>query len=955
MLPGGMAIALSATMPKDMAGRGTMTARRGMLAHLLVDLLVALGCVACGRSLPDGDEVSSRRAAVTLVDQGSVLSADTLRTGWYSDQPLLDPITVSSPYFGQIFDAPVDGEIYAQPLYVNGAVLVATETNHVYALDAATGGPLWTRQLAPPWNAADLNCSNLVPTVGVTGTPAIDATTQTAYLLSKTYASGGSGAAAWYAHALDLATGDERAGFPVEIAGAASNDPDQVFNPTQQLQRPGLLLMNGVVYAAFGGHCDLPPYAGWVVGISAKGVITTLWTSEAGAARTDGGGIWMSGGGLVSDRAGDLLFATSNDGSQSTTPVAGHQPPETLGEAIVRLSVRADGSLAPVDFFSPAELPALNQDDADLGSGAPIALPAPFGTASHPNLMALAGKEGYLYLLDRDDLGGYLQGAAGADRVLQRLGPDGGVWSRPGVWPGDGGYVYVPVVSGCSSPTDAAGCLRAYQYGVSGDDTPTLSLSAVSTTSFGYGSSAVVVTSDGTRSGSALLWTIWSAGPGSTASQLRAYDAVPDGAALKLRYLAGVGVGGRFTAPAVGAGRVYVGTGDGHLLGFGVTGTPALRAEGVAFAPTVVGDVLVSDVHVIASGRVEIASLGTTGDFALADAAPSVPFTAMAGDTVVIPIAFRPTAEGADVGALQVTTDHGTFTIPLAGVGQSPVPRLAPAPAVVSFAPLEIGGVATSTVEVTNVSEAPMTISSTTPPRPPFSIDGLPAVGAVMGPGASFTATITFAPTSVGSSSGTFSVAASGAVVAVAVGGSAVAGGKLRVAPEILDLGAMRVGDVATSVFQLTNVGDVPLVIEKSQPPASPAFVSQTALPEGTILAPGASREQLVRVSPTAVGPVTDVWRLNADDGQGLRDISFTVLGLEAPPAPPPETVAQMMSVPVGPTGLASNNPSALNRGGNGEVVGHACSAAGDVGSSGLLGLGLIASALALVRRRARR
>ena len=476
-----------------------------------IDLLFAMCAVACARAATGPVVVTTSRAA-TVVDGESVMAADALRTGWYSNQPLLDPTTVSSPYFGQLFDAAVDGAIYAQPLYANGVLLVATETNHVYALDPATGAPQWTLALGTPWNAADLSCADLQPTIGVSGTPAIDVGSGTAYLLSKTYAVGASGVARWLAHALDLATGAERPGFPVEIAGAAANEPDVIFNPTHQAQRPGLLLMDGVVYAAFGAHCDERPYAGWVVGISTRGALTTMWTTESGPSHTDGGGIWQSGGGLVSDGDGQILFATGNDWVSETPPTPGHAPPGTLGESIVRLTVQADGSLAATDFFTPSELVALNQSDVDLGSGAPVGLPAGFGTAAHPNLLAHVGKSGYLYLLDRDDLGGYKQAAGGGDQVLQRLGPNGGVWSKPSVWPGDGGYVYVPVVNGCAGAADPVGCLRAYQYTVSGDGTPSLSLAAASTSTFGYGSSAVVVTSDGTRSGSALLWTLGSSG-----------------------------------------------------------------------------------------------------------------------------------------------------------------------------------------------------------------------------------------------------------------------------------------------------------------------------------------------------------------------------------------------------------------------------------------------------------
>ncbi|HTA19418.1 MAG TPA: PQQ-binding-like beta-propeller repeat protein, partial [Polyangia bacterium] len=631
-----------------------------------------MGAAACARGAGGPDPIGVTTRAVTVVSAESVMAADALRTGWYSNQPALDPTTVSSPYFGQLFDTTLDGSIYAQPLFANGVLFVATENNNLYALDPATGATLWSRTLAVPWNAADLNCADLQPTIGVTGTPAIDAATGTAYLFSKTYANGANGAALWLAHAVDLATGAERAGFPVTIAGTAANDPTVTFDPTHQAQRPGLLLMNGVVYAAFGAHCDEWPYAGWIVGVSTSGALTTMWTAEAGANRTNGAGIWQSGGGLVSDGDGQILFATGNDWVNATAPVAGKTPPGTLGEAVVRVSVQADGSLAATDFFSPTESVALNVSDIDLGSGAPVGLPVGFGTDAHPNLLAQVGKEGYLYLLDRDDLGGFKQGASGADQVLQRLGPYGGVWSKPSVWPGDGGYVYVPVVDGCADSADPAGCLRAYQYGVAGDGTtPMLSLAATSTSSFLYGSSAVVVTSDGTRSGSALLWSVWSSGWYGAASQLRAYDAVPTGGTLALRYLAPIGTSAKFTAPAVGDGRIYVGTRDGHVVGFGVTSAPPLRAEGLAFPPTPVGEQTISAVQVTVSSAVAVAALGVVGDFSLTDTAPSPPFAASAGSTFSVPIAFHPTTEGPSTGTLEITTDGGTFPIPLTGVGQS--------------------------------------------------------------------------------------------------------------------------------------------------------------------------------------------------------------------------------------------------------------------------------------------
>ncbi|HEX4403781.1 MAG TPA: choice-of-anchor D domain-containing protein [Polyangia bacterium] len=870
-----------------------------------------MGAAACVRGANGADPIDVTTRAATVASTESVMSADTLRTGWYSNQPLLDPTTVSSPYFGQLFDTTLDGSIYAQPLFSNGVLFVATENNNLYALDPVTGATSWSRDLGTPWNAADLNCADLQPTIGVTGTPAIDATTGTAYLFSKTYASGASGTALWLAHAVDLATGAERAGFPVAIAGTAANDPTVTFDPTHQAQRPGLLLMNGVVYAGFGAHCDEWPYAGWIVGVSTSGAITTMWTTEAGASRTNGGGIWQSGGGLMSDGDGQILFATGNDWVNATTPIAGKTPPGTLGEAVVRVAVQADGSLAATDFFSPTESVALNVSDVDLGSGAPVGLPAGLGTDAHPNLLAQVGKEGYLYLLDRDDLGGFQQGASGTDQVLQRLGPYGGVWSKPSVWPGDGGYVYVPVIDGCADSADPAGCLRAYQYGVGVDGaTPAFSLAATTTTSFGYGSSAVVVTSDGTRSGSALLWSVWSSGWDGTASQLRAYDAAPTGGALTLRYLAGIGTAAKFTAPAVGDGRIYVGTRDGHVVGFGLTSAPPLRAEGLAFPPTLVGEQTISAVQVTVSAAVNVAALGVVGDFSLTDAAPAPPFVASAGATFSLPIAFHPTTEGPVSGALEITTDGGTFAIPLTGVGQATTPTFAVTPTIVTFAPSVIGTTAAQTVTVTNVSATPLVITGLATPDAPFVMTGLPAIGTTVPAGGAVTATITFTPTAIGSSSGFFSLSAGSAVAAVAIAGSALGGGKLRIAPTGFDLGEMYLGAAQTTVVQLANDGDVAVVIEKSKPPTSPSFVVQSPLDEGTIIGPGMSVEQLIRVSPAALGVNTDVWQLNADDGQGLRVVTMTVTGIARPVAPADPTVADTDPDAGTEAGVASNPAS---------------------------------------------
>src|SRR6266851_4883822 len=209
-------------------------------------------------------------SAGPALGEGITNAGDDLRDGWYPEQSSLTPQLVSGGTFGQLWSTTVDGQVYAQPLIANGTLLVATENNKVYGLDPATGSLRWSAplNLGTPWNPQDIFCGDLTPSIGVTSTPVIDPTTNTAYLTHKTYASGTSGEARWYMDAIDITNGTEKAGFPVQLSGAAQNHPSMTFGPTTQMQRPGLLLLNGAVYAAFGSHCDHTPWQGWIFGVS---------------------------------------------------------------------------------------------------------------------------------------------------------------------------------------------------------------------------------------------------------------------------------------------------------------------------------------------------------------------------------------------------------------------------------------------------------------------------------------------------------------------------------------------------------------------------------------------------------------------------------------------------------------------------------------------------------------
>lgn len=484
-------------------------------------------------------------------------SAENLRTGWYPDQTLLTPQLLEDGDFGRNFDTPVRGDVYAQPLVDGNVLFVATEDNWIYGIDRQSGAILWQRRVGIPWNPEALVCDDIWPSVGVTGTPVIDPATDTAYFFSKTYESGDEGPATWKMHAVEVASGVEKPGFPVEIAGEAQNLPGVAFDATRQLQRPGLLLMNGVVYAAFGSHCDRTPYQGWVVGVSTSGAttgqITAMW-----AAASEGAAIWQSGGGLTSDGEGQVLFATGN--SFGPAPAPTDTPPEDLGESVVRLEAQSGGELKATDFFSPFDREYMDEHDYDLGSGAPLALPYPyFGTEAIHHLLLEVGKQGIVYLLNRDDLGGLGQGAEEKNDDLQEIPGTHGLWGSMALWPGDGGYVYIP----------GRNSLETLKYHTGPGGEPLLSLVGAAE-HLESGSGSPIVTSNGTETGSAIVWISRCANPPECeGSTLDAYDAIPANGKSQLLWSAEIGIAGRFSHPDASDGRIYVGTNDGHVLAFG--------------------------------------------------------------------------------------------------------------------------------------------------------------------------------------------------------------------------------------------------------------------------------------------------------------------------------------------------------------------------------------------------
>ncbi len=822
--------------------------------------------------------VVSLGLSVPALGAGVTNAGDDGRTGWYPNETSLTPALVQGGTFGQEWSASVNGQVYAQPLLENGTLLVATETNHVYGLDPASGTAKWSASLGTPWNPADIGCGDLTPSIGVTSTPVIDTTTNTAYLTHKTYLSGTSGPAAWYMDALDMTNGQERPGFPVLLSGTAQNAPNRSFYATNQLQRPGLLLLNGVIYAAFGSHCDHAPWQGWIFGVSTAGTVTARWIDNT---TVDGGGIWQSGAGLTSDGPATILLSTGNGGAPST-PAAGNNIPANLGESIVRLNVQPNGTLQAVDFFAPYNATTLDSYDADFASGGVTSLPDQyFGTSSLPHLAVVVGKEGYVYLLNRDSLGGIAQGPNGSDNVIQRIGPRGGVWSRPAVWPGDGGYVYIPTSSG----SNGGGHLDVYKYGLSGGGQPSLSLAGSSTDVFGWGSGAPVITSNGTASGSALVWIIWSANRAGSGGQLRAYLPVPVNGAPVLVYSAPIGTASNYSVPGVGAGRIYVGTRDSKVLAFGSPVTPVLTGAAVNFSTTTIGSSGQSTLTLTANKSITLTALtSNSSQFQVGTPSQALPASIGAGESITFPITFAPTQTGVVAAQLTAATSAGNISFAASGTGQAAAPQLAVSPPIVAFGGTAVNGHVSGTATFSNVGAAPLTINKVDLPAAPFSATGTPSVGDQIAPGSSVTVTVNFDPTQLGTFNDSIGLETTGGNGQVGLAGTAGSSGSLQITSPS-DFGSVPVGSTVTRTFTVTNNGGTAVTILKSKPPTGGAFAATTGIPEGTTIAPGGSVTAAVAFTPTGPGYSSASWQLNGDDTTGLHQIVFSGTGTIPAPA----------------------------------------------------------------------
>jgi hypothetical protein len=515
------------------------------------------------------DVFQTSSAQIYVTDLGGVFTYhnDLARDGANTQEYALSAMTLNTSSFGKLFSCPVDGAIYAQPLWIanltiNGAahnvVFVATQHDSLYAFDADASpcAQLWAVSLVDtahggtgnetsvPYTMLGLGNGDIMPEVGVTGTPVIDPSTNTLYVVSKSV---DPTVPAVYQrlHAIDITTGNENFGGPASIngaitfAGTGDGGSTVAFNAQQENQRAGLALVNGVVYVAWASHEDALPYYGWTVGFNAANLAVNSILNVS--PNVQYGGIWMGGGAPSADANGNLYVITGNavfDVTNSSTPN------NDYGDSFLQLSPNLNIN----SYFTPSDQASDAANDLDFGSGGTaLVIDIPSGPVRH--LVVGGGKDGGLYALNGDNMGG-----SGDSNAWQTFNIGFGLFATGGFWNNN---FYI---------AGAGGPLMSFAF-TPGIDTFNTSTGSQSTTSFGFPGATPSVSS--LASGNGIVWALdntsycSNAAPSCGPAILHAYDAtnlanelwnstqVPTDAA---------GNAVKFMVPTVANGKVYVGT-----------------------------------------------------------------------------------------------------------------------------------------------------------------------------------------------------------------------------------------------------------------------------------------------------------------------------------------------------------------------------------------------------------
>jgi hypothetical protein len=538
-------------------------------------------------------DITKRRTIdVYVTDLGGVYSYhnDLARDGVNSQEYALSSSTVNTSTFGKLFSCTVDGAVYAQPLWVanltinsakHNVVFVATQHDSLYAFDADANAdpcvPLWEVSLIDSNHGATAGETtvpsgtsgyfvgkgdgSITPEVGVTGTPVIDPSTYILYVVSKSMNSNGT-SFFQRLHAIDITTGDEKFGGPANITssitfpGLGDGGSTVSFDPRQENQRAGLALVNGVFYVAWASHEDALPYYGWVVGFNASTLKVTNVLNVS--PNVQYGGIWMGGGAPAADANNNLYVITGNATFDVTNRSA---PNNDFGDCFLQLSP----NLTVSSYFAPSDQDTDNANDLDFGAGgAAVVLNLTSDTLRH--LVIGGGKDGTLYLLNGDDMGGL-----GDSSARQYFNIGYGIFATGAFW----NNTYY--IAGINGP------LISYSFNNSTNLFNT-SVASQSSTSYGFPGTTPSISSTGSSNG--IVWALDNANfctnesPACGPAVLRAYDATTLSSDLwNSSMVSGDAAGNavKFTVPTVANGKVYVGT-RGNNTG-GVFGSTSVSGE----------------------------------------------------------------------------------------------------------------------------------------------------------------------------------------------------------------------------------------------------------------------------------------------------------------------------------------------------------------------------------------
>ncbi|HET9743196.1 MAG TPA: Ig-like domain-containing protein [Terriglobales bacterium] len=486
---------------------------------------------------------------------------DNARTGQNLQESILTPANVNATNFGKLFVISIDGKVDAQPLYVSSlpipnsgkhnVLIVASEHDSVYAFDADTGAKLWQISMLKPGETTSDNrsCDQVTPEIGVTATPVIDRTAGpngTVYVVAMS--KDASGNYFQRLHALNLATGAEQFGGPRDVSatfpgtGANSNGTQVVFDPKMYKERPGLLLLNGIVYTSWSSHCDIDPYTGWIIGYDQKtlaqaGVLNVVPNGSEGS-------FWNSGAGLAADTSGNIFQLVANGTFDSSLNANGFPAQGDFGNAFVKVSTTG-GQLSVSDYFALFNTASESASDTDLGSGGAMLLPDVTTSSGIRHLAVGAGKDGNIYVVDRDNMGKF---NSSKNNIYQELpSAIGAEFGMPAFF--NNTVYYGGVGDNLKAFPIANGLLAT---------TP----SSTTANTFGFPGTTPAVSANGTNNG-----IVWAAENTSTAV-LHAYDAGNLSHELYNSNQAAngrdqFGNGNKFIVPTIANGKVYVGTTNG--------------------------------------------------------------------------------------------------------------------------------------------------------------------------------------------------------------------------------------------------------------------------------------------------------------------------------------------------------------------------------------------------------